>query len=105
MFRKFVSGLCRDRRGLVLVAGAVGVLTGVEHLFSARSTKSGTAKPTPALPKPAQQTRIKISRTKSELGYVYWVVRDTCGDPSYTLFDTWQDAMDEAARRLMLVTA
>jgi hypothetical protein len=47
-----------------------------------------------------QASRIKISQTRSELGYVYWVVRETGDDPSYALFDTWQEAMDEVTRRM-----
>ena len=45
--------------------------------------------------------RIKISQTRSELGYVYWVVRqEGTAESRYALFDTWQEAMDEAARRM-----
>ena len=100
-----MSGLCRDRRGLVVIAGAIGVLRGVECLFSTRQVDPRAGEPKPAPPEPVRQARIKITRTKSELGYVYWVVREVGGDPSYTLFDTWQEAMDEASRRLTLVTA
>jgi hypothetical protein len=49
---------------------------------------------------PAAKPRIKISQTRSELGYVYWVVREFGGNPSYALFDTWQEAMNEAQRRM-----
>lgn len=102
MFRKALSGLCRDRRGLAVVAGAIGVLRGVECLLSTRDANPARVV-SPALLRPEpvrQQPRIKITQTKSELGFVYWVVREVGGDPSYTLFDTWQEAMDEAARRM-----
>ena len=102
MFRKLVSDLCRNPRGLFLVSGAIGVLSGVEYLLAAHTLKyipaqwaircRATARPVKA--------RLKIAQTRSDLGYVYWVLRQTGTNPNYALFDTWQQAMDEASRRL-----
>jgi hypothetical protein len=104
MFGKVVRSLCRDRRGLSLVAGAIGVLTGVEHLLSTRTTKPAPVPSAPPAEEPvlASKSRacFKISQTRSELGYVYWVLHHYGANPSYALFDTWQEAMDEAARRI-----
>ena len=104
MLRKVVCGLCRRRRGLSLVAGAVGVLVGVEHLLTARAAQPVAVQPVPAppvTPPPVGlKRRFKIAQTKSELGYVYWVLRELGENPSYALFDTWQEAMAEATRRL-----
>jgi hypothetical protein len=102
MFGKVVRSLCRERGGLTFVAGAIGVLKAVEYALSASAAKTmrvrnaaiATAPPTPEKP------RLKISRTRSELGYTYWVLRETGANPNYALFDTWREAMDEAVRRI-----
>ena len=96
MFRKSISSLCRNRCGLVLVAGAISLLTGIEQVFSAGGFGS---KPRSFRAMP-RRPRLKITRTQSELGYVYWVLRDSSATPIYALFDTWQEAMGEAARRV-----
>ncbi len=107
MLRKVVCGLCRRRRGLTVVAGAIGVLAGVEHLLTARAAQPIAVQAVPALPvapaAPGVRRRLKIAQTRSELGYVYWVLRELGEDPSYALFDTWQEAMAEATRRLSVV--
>lgn len=88
MFR----GLCRNSSGRALVAGAIGVLTGVEYLM--------TAHPTAPKPSPTARTDyFKISRTQSDLGYTYWVLQGFGKYRGFTLYDTWREAMDEAARR------
>jgi hypothetical protein len=43
---------------------------------------------------------MKVTQTRSELGYVYWVVRETGETPKYALFETWQEAMEEVNRRM-----
>jgi hypothetical protein len=109
MFGRVVRSLCRDRHGRTVVAGAIGVLTGVEHLFSKRATKLVSVIPAPVYEVPAPPTapapaaakpRLKVSQTRSELGYVYWIVREFGANPSYALFDTWREAMDEVTRRM-----
>lgn len=100
MFGKVVRNLCRRRSGRTLVAGAIGVLTAAQVLLSVSVSQpviEVKAEPAPASP---AKPRIKISQTRSELGYVYWVVRETGAETTFALFDTWQEAMDEAARRM-----
>jgi hypothetical protein len=63
----------------------------------AAASTPATEKPIAAAP---PKNRMKITRTKSELGYVFWVLREFGDNPSYALFDTWREAMDEAARRI-----
>lgn len=102
MFRKLVSHLCRNPRGLFLVGGAIGVLSGVECLLAAHMLKQISAYRTVrrrGMAAPVK-ARLKIAQTRSDLGYVYWVLRQTGTNPNYALFDTWQEAMDEASRRL-----
>src|SRR5579884_745103 len=101
MFGKVLRSLCRDRRGRSLVAGAISVLAGVEALLSSRTPQAAASEllPGPASqPEPAIKRRpcMKIRQTKSELGYVYWVLQDCRGATTYALFDTWREAMDEA---------
>ena len=98
MFGKVVSGLCRRRSGLVVVASAIGLLVGAEYLLALRTPKPDRARPRSQ--SAIVKQRIKVTQTRSELGYVYWVVRETGANPTYTLFDTWQEAMDEVNRRM-----
>ena len=44
--------------------------------------------------------RFSIRRTRSELGYTYWVLQGHGKYNGFTLFDTWQEAIDEAQRRI-----
>ena len=112
MFKNVLRGLCRNPGGVILVAGAIGVLTGVNHLMSRPAVgrtrvpphperqRVGMPKPgmpKPGLPKPID--RFTISRTQSELGYTYWVLQGYGQYTGFTLFDTWQEAMDEMQRR------
>lgn len=102
MLQTVVRGLCRRSGGLVLVAGAIGVLAGVEHLMSGRVV----SKPRPQI-RPQQCTvsakdpnRYSVRRTHSELGYTYWVLQGHGCYSGFALFDTWKEAIDEAQRRL-----
>ncbi len=103
MLQNLVRGLCRNSGGVILVAGAIGVLAGVEHLMSKRAV----ARPRmsrPSLPRrpvaPTATDRFSIRRTRSELGYTYWVLQGHGKFTRFDLFDTWQEAVDEAQRRL-----
>lgn len=111
---RLASGLSRDRHGRTVIAGAIGLLTGVECLFSTKAATEIPVVAAPVLELPVvvtelrlpeshvapRKARLKVSQTRSELGYVYWVVREVGGRPSFALFDTWQEAMDEVARRI-----
>jgi hypothetical protein len=103
MLQNVVRGLCRRSGGFVLVAGAIGVLTGVEHLMSGRAvtrarTGGRSQKKMPGMPRP--EDRFTIRRTQSELGYTYWVLQGFGRYSGFTLFDTWREAMDEVQRRV-----
>ena len=105
MLRKAVASLCRNSCGLALVGGAISFLTGVEFFFSGGGAQADglkTHQRKGAKAPPQLQQRLRISQTRSELGYVFWVVREPGGNPAYALFDTWQEAMDEVLRRLEL---
>jgi len=103
MLRHFFRGLCSNSNGRVLVASAIGVLVGVEHLLS---TQPRTSRPVAKQPQPdAVRARpssccFKIRRTQSEIGYTYWVLQGFGKYQSFALFDTWQEAMVDANRRL-----
>ena len=99
MLRHILRGLCNNSSGRTLVAGAIGVLTGVEHLLSGRPQDARTAPPV----KQKAQARthyIQIRRTRSELGYTYWVLHGFGRYQGFALFDTWQEAIDESLSRI-----
>lgn len=103
MLRHLFRGLCTRTSGRVLVAGAIGVLAGVEHLMSSRPKgiriSQLAAKPQVEVP-PVRSNYFQIRRTVSELGYKYWVLQGFGTYQSFALFDTWQEAMDAAMDRL-----
>jgi hypothetical protein len=91
MLRRVFRGLSKNPAGLTLIAGAIGVLTGVERLMSKkRSTK----------PLRPRTDYFEIKRTKSDVGYTYWVLHGFGRYSCFALFDTWREAMDEAVLRL-----
>lgn len=102
MLQNVVRGLCRNSGGVILVAGAIGVLAGVQRLMSARTPVSRTSRisqsrsPVPA----AAIDRFSIRRTKSEIGYCFWVLQGYGKYKGFDLFDTWQEAIHEAQRRI-----
>ena len=108
MLRHILNGVCLIPKGRRIVAGAIGMLAGIEHLLATRP-KAHAGRPVHqdapvALPEPVMvRTRERlfaIRRTKSELGYTYWVLQGFDACKCFLLFDTWQEAMDEANVRL-----
>jgi len=102
MLGHFVRGLCRNSSGRGLVACAIGVLTGVECLLATQSAPA--AAPGPSVPVARALPRIdyfQIRRTRFELGYTYWVLQGFGCYRGFTLFDTWQEAIEEAEARTL----
>ena len=102
MFQNVFRGLCRNPGGVVLVAGAIGVLAGVKHFMSGIALPQSPLvlrpeRKHPGMPKPLD--RFTVRRTQSELGYTYWVLQGYGSYTGFTLFDTWQEAIDEIQRR------
>ncbi len=104
--------LPRHRRpsflGTHLLAGAVGVLAGLQHLLSAKERTKRASEPESreqvrsinhTQPTQRRPDYFSIRRTKSELGYVYWVLQGYGEFQCYVLHDTWKEAADEACRR------
>jgi hypothetical protein len=48
----------------------------------------------------AKQRNFSIRRTKSELGYVYWVLQGFGKYSCYTLYDSWEEAIEGAKARI-----
>jgi hypothetical protein len=44
--------------------------------------------------------QFSIKRTKSEVGYVYWVLEGFGTHKCFVLCDSWEDAMEQAKTRL-----
>lgn len=87
----------------MLVAGAIGVLAGVERFLS----KGSFGVPAPSndfrrqeLSAPKRVDRFVIRRTRSDLGYTYWVLQGYGCFRGFTLFDSWAEAIEEAEQRL-----
>jgi hypothetical protein len=95
--------------GMHLIAGAVGVLAGLQYLLSPKGrvpSGSDTVRPRaapqqsgPELPA-RKRDYFSIRRTKSELGYVYWVLHGYGEFQCFVLYDTWREAVEEALRRV-----
>lgn len=114
------QGVSSSRRrplslGIHLIAGAVGVLAGLQHLLCAKDRArcdSELLGPADAVPvstaERADKTRrdyFSIRRTKSELGYVYWILQGHGEFQCFVLFDSWREAVDEAVRRVLAFSA
>jgi len=121
--------------GLLIAAGvavlAVGVLAGVEVLLSnsnRRPRRSKRVEPdeTPALaelvsvappvdvkaaeasplvPKRDAKRNFSIKRTKSEVGYVYWILEGYGRYKCFVLCDSWDEAVAQAQAKLAEIDA
>jgi hypothetical protein len=112
MFRNILGGICRNRCGLVAIAGVIGVLTGIESLMCSRThVKAGPVANASPLgrDRSKRQDYFRIRRTKFEigirrggveLGYTYWVLQGFGKHRCFVLCDTWQEAIEEATARL-----
>jgi hypothetical protein len=99
--------------GLFMAAGAavlaVGVLVAVETLLSKRPKYNlPVAAPPPieplALPVEEKAPRnFSIKRTKSEVGFVYWILQGYGRYKCFILCDTWDEAMEQAKARMSQV--
>ena len=106
--------------GLFVVSGAivltVGFLAAVELLLSnpkrSRRTRRIEFADTPAAPtaiqpaptpspeeKPAER-KFSIKRTKSEVGYVYWILEGYGRYKCFILCDSWDEAVAQAKAKL-----
>jgi hypothetical protein len=83
--------------GIRLIAVTVGVMAGLRRLFLTQSSQAHES-PTDT-PKVQRKDYFEIRRTQSELGYTYWVLQGVGKFQGVALFDTWQEAMDEARSR------
>jgi hypothetical protein len=48
----------------------------------------------------AKEDRFRIYRTKTEVGFSYWVLQGNGLFEGFALFDSWEQAMQEAERRV-----
>ena len=108
MLRNILGRICRNSGGLVVVAGAVGVLTGVKHLMRSYAICSGTSTARAGVAEADTHQRITalqrdyftIRRSRLERGYTYWVLQGFGKYRCFVLCDTWREATDEAIARL-----
>lgn len=103
--KNLVSALARRRGGIWLLDGIASVLGGVERLMTVSAKPAVQRQPSfseAADPQiPAVRTNFfSIKRTKSELGFTFWVLQGHGVYASFELFDTWSDAISAAEARL-----
>jgi hypothetical protein len=111
--RRLLGSLIKTTGALVLAASVVGVLIGVERLLTRRARREPEADRPKLLPKPLQlcssspssQRPFSIRRTKSEVGYVYWILKGYGEHKCFVLCDTWQEAVEQAKIRLEAATS
>ena len=100
-------GMARTRSGLMVLAGLTAVLSGVERMMivSLQTRANGSlvafAKSVPVVVARQRKDYFTIRQTRSEFGYVYWVLQGHGYFQSFSLHDTWDQAMAEADARLM----
>jgi hypothetical protein len=97
LFKRLIGGLARNRSGIVLLTGAAAVLSGVERVMGGHRA---IVDPKPNL---TPGDRFRIYRTNSEIGYTYWVLQGFGTFSCFALFDSWEQAIQEANRRVVIV--
>lgn len=96
--KRLIDGLSRNKRGIALLTGMAAVLGGVERLMSSRKPTIPISPPNIVLNR--RTDYFSIRRTKSDLGFTYWVLQGHGYFVSFALFDTWREAIDEANLRV-----
>jgi hypothetical protein len=109
-FKSLVNALAKRRGGIWLLDGIASVLVGVERLMTVPAKpavlRPQSAREPAACQKPAARANFfSIKRTKSELGFTFWVLQGHGAYPSFELFDTWAEAMFAAESRLLAPAA
>ena len=113
MLRIF-GGLLMATGALVLAAGVVGVIVVLERALTNREKdrqQPPAAPETPARPpvvaaaepqatRPKAERHFSIKRTKSEVGYVYWILEGHGKYKCFVLCDSWEEAIEQAKARL-----
>jgi hypothetical protein len=96
-----------SRLTFTLLMGVSVVLRGVERLLApsprvAKSSATPARKVAEKRPSRPREHYFTIRQTRSEIGLVFWVLQGFGCYDSFTLLDTWREAMDEANRRLAM---
>jgi hypothetical protein len=86
--RRLLGGIFMVTSALLLAAGVAIVLIGERRKPRLRNS----------------ERPFSIKRTKSEVGYVYWILKGRGKYKCYILCDSWQEAVAEANRRLQSET-
>jgi hypothetical protein len=95
--RKMFGGVWKTSKALALAAGGVGLVVALQRFLSKPSRQQLDS--SASRPLNGRRDYFQIRRTKSDVGYTYWVLRGFGDFECYVLLDTWQEAMDEACRR------
>ncbi len=94
--------MARRRRGLCVLGGLAALLAGVEKLLRPAAPKTPASTPRNRRRKKApRKDYFSIRRTKSDLGFTYWVLQGHGRYASFELFDSWAEAIAGAEARLL----
>ena len=88
----------RKANTFLLLAGAVILAGFLRSFFASRTSRHRNTRKFNSLR--LRTDYFSIRQTRSELGYVYWVLQGHGKFTSFALFDTWREAMDAAHQRI-----
>lgn len=98
---RFLRGVRRHPFKLLLAAGAFGVCATLRRLAQTEGLFVVDRGGRLQADKPFRHGKdyFCVRRTKSEVGYIYWVLQGYGQFHCYELYDSWREACDEAVRR------
>jgi hypothetical protein len=99
LLRRLARSVLVTSGAVVLVVGVTAALVMLDHLrHSAPVRKTPSQRPKTVV-KGERSDYFEVRRTRSELGYTYWILKGHGAFQCFELFDTWKEAVTEASVR------